>query len=102
MELSEASVHRPTRSRVWVATFTGPEGGQVWRSTGLTDRAQALLVARQWEAEARAQRANMGLSVRKPVLRVQHSKSGGAIRLTQREVAQLLRISERSVREIER
>ena len=39
----EASVHLPRRSRIWVAAFTGPSGGQVWRSTGLTDRDQALL-----------------------------------------------------------
>jgi hypothetical protein len=44
--LVEASVHLPKRGTVWVATFTGSEGGQNWRSTGLTDREQALLVAR--------------------------------------------------------
>jgi hypothetical protein len=54
--LSQATVHRPHRGRNWVAVFTGPERGQVRRSTGLTDRDQALLVVRQWEAEVRAQR----------------------------------------------
>ncbi|MGO8928811.1 MAG: hypothetical protein ACLQU3_18240 [Limisphaerales bacterium] len=58
----EASVHRPKRSQVWQAVFTGPAGGQIWRSTGLADRTQALLVAKQWEREARAERAHLACS----------------------------------------
>src|SRR5260370_37463343 len=54
--LHEASVHRPARSRVWVATFTGPAGRQLWRRTGLTDRQPALLLAKRWDAAARAER----------------------------------------------
>ena len=80
--VTEASVHRPKRSRIWQAVFTSASGGQEWKSTGLTDRAQALLVARKWEAEAREQRARMGHTPRRPV-------------------AMLLGISERAVREIE-
>src|SRR5439155_11713742 len=68
IEITEASVHRPARSLVWVATFTGPDGGQIWRSTHLTDRAQALLVARRWEKEARGERARLGRTRQKPVL----------------------------------
>src|SRR5271169_6600728 len=56
----EASVHRSNRSRIWNAAFTGPGGGQIWKSTGLTDRDQALVVAKHWEAEARAERAKLG------------------------------------------
>ena len=101
--LSEASVHRPNRSRVWVAAFTGPVGGPVQRSTGLTDRTQALLVARQWEAEARAERARLGHTTRKPVWRVPRSASStGHCRMTQKEVALLLGMSERAVRAVER
>ena len=99
--LSEATVHRPLRSSIWVAVFTGPEGGQVWRSTGLSDRDQALLVARQWEAEARAQRARH--TARPPVWRAPRSEPGiGPALLTQWEVALFLGLSERAVRQIER
>jgi len=100
----EASVHLPRRSRVWVAAFTGPSGGQVWRSTGLTDRAQALALAKQWEAEARAQRFSLGRTLRKPILRVRRQAPGTTPSgpLTQKEVALLLNLSERGVREIER
>ena len=49
--LAEATVHLPKRSRIFQAVFTGPEGGQVWRSTGLTDREQALLVAKKWNGK---------------------------------------------------
>jgi hypothetical protein len=100
--LVEASVHRPQRSRIWQAVFTGPEGGPRWRSTGLTDRDQALLAARKWEAEARAERARLGRTPRKPMLRVRRSEPGtGVGPFTQKEVALLLGMSERAVREIE-
>src|SRR5262249_8626305 len=79
------------------------EGGQVWRSTGLTDREQALLVAKKWEREARAERAKLGLSPRKPAMRVRHTAPfTGSGPLSQREVALLLNISERAVKVIER
>ena len=99
----EASVHRPRRGRVLVATFSGPTGGQVWRSTGLTNREQAQLVARRWEAEARAQRDQLGGRTAKPTLPARPPEP--ALRrglITQREVAVLLNMSERGVREVER
>jgi hypothetical protein len=98
--LLEASVHLPPRSRIWVAAFTGAEPGkQVWKSTGLTDRSQALILAKQWETEARQQRAAWR-GLKKPSIRIGHpSPSGG---LTQKEVAMLLHMSERGVREVER
>ena len=102
--VAEASVHRPHRSNIWVATFTGPTPGeQVWRSTGLKDRMQALALARQWEAEARQQRAEFGHRFKKPTVRVrrrEHRDPGEP--LTQREVASLLGMSVRGVREVER
>src|SRR5260370_26265420 len=76
--VSEASVHLPRRGRIWVANFTGHEGGQVWRSTDLRDRQQALLLARKWETEARAQRLSLGRSPRKPILRVRRHEPGTA------------------------
>lgn len=100
--VSEASVHRPTRSRIWAATFTGPTGGQSCRSTGLTDRTQALLVAKRWEAEARAQRVAAGRTGTKPTLRAGRREPGKGGALTQKEVALLLKISERAVRLVER
>lgn len=101
--LAEASVHPAKRSQVWVASFTGPTGGQKWRSTGLTDHDQALLVARKWEAEARAERARLGRTARKPIVRVHRRESGPEFcPLTQKEVALLLNLSERAVRGIER
>jgi hypothetical protein len=102
--LAEATVHLPARGRVWVATFTGHAGGQVWKSTGFTDRRQAVALARRWEAEARAQRLRWGRSPRKAALRVRRreSDSPGSGLLTQKEVAWLLGMSERGVKQAER
>ena len=100
----EASVHLPQRSRVWVAAFTGHNGGQVWRSTGLTDHDQALVLAKHWEAKARAQRLGLGRPLQRPILRVRREEPGtvSSGMLTQREVARLLNMSERGVRAVER
>ena len=101
--VSEASVHRPNRGRIWIAVFTGPQGGQVWRSTGLADREQALLVARTWEAEARTLRARAGHANRTPVIRVRRSGQPlGDGPLSQREIGLLVGMSERAVRNVER
>jgi sigma-70-like protein len=97
--ISEASVHRPRRSRIWQAVYTGARGGQVWRSTGLANKQQALLVARRWESEARAQRAKM---VRRPMMRVRNSALDTDPGLTQEEIAQIMHISVRAVRAIEK
>ena len=101
--IQEASVHLGRRSRVFVATFTAAGGGQTWRTTGLTDYDQALMLARQWEAEARAQRASLGPTPRKPGTRVRPGQAGTRVPpLTQKEVARILNMSERGVREVER
>lgn len=100
--LSEASVHRSRRSRVWQAAFTAATGGQTWKSTGLTNRHQALLVAKKWEAEARAERARLGGTAKKPVWRVRRQASDtGTGPLTQSETALFLGMSERAVRAAE-
>jgi len=103
--LAEASVHLPRRGTKWVALFTGPEPGrQVWRSTGLTDRDAALALAREWEAQARRQRLARGRRPRPASMRVRRSTSGtaGPAPLTQKEVAALLGMSERGVRNVEK
>jgi hypothetical protein len=102
--VAEASVHRPTRGKVWIAAFTGATPGQqVWRSTGLTDRVQALALARRWEAEAQQQRTAFGHLFKKPTVRVRQGRQRGpGEQLTQKEVAALLGMSERGVREVER
>ena len=54
VDLVEATVRRPPRGTRWIAVYTGVEPGkQVWRSTGLTDRAAALAQAKEWELGAR-------------------------------------------------
>ena len=101
--LQEASVHRSRRSKVWVATVTGPSGGQIWKTTGLTDYHQALSLAQHWAAQAAAQRARLGGIANKPGTRVRSGQQGpGTGQLTQKEVAELLHMSERGVREVER
>ena len=101
--LVDASVHKPTRSTRWVASYRDGAGRQVWRSTGLRDREPALAVARHWEQEAKRKREAQGALPPKPTVRVRPGSSEEAIGLlTQKEVGMILRISERSVREIER
>lgn len=51
-----ASVKKFPRSRFWSACFTHADGRRVQRSTGLTDRDDALRVAVSWEKAARAAR----------------------------------------------
>jgi len=103
-ELFEATVRRTPRSWRWVEVFTGSEPGkQVWRSTGLADRDAALALARKWEAEARRDRGTSGLLARKPTIRVRPGSGEAAVGLlTQKEVAAVLGLSVRAIREIER
>jgi len=103
-DLREATVRRPPRGRRWIAVFSGAQPGkQVWQSTGLTDRAAALALALKWEAEARRERAASGALTRKPTIRVRRgSGEAAAGLLTQEDVAALLGLSVRAIREIER
>jgi hypothetical protein len=101
--LVEVSVHLPRRGSRWVASFRDETGRQVWRTTGLRDRKTAMAVAQRWEADAKRKRAAQGAAPPRLTIRVQ---PGGTERqqgcLSQAEVAAVLRISERAVREIER
>src|ERR1043166_1120315 len=98
----EASVHRPRRGQVWVAYYTGANGGQVSKSTGQTNRDEALRLAKEWEATARVERAKKGPLTKRQSPRVVHAGSGARVGLTQREVGVILGTTERAVREIER
>jgi hypothetical protein len=94
--LIEASVRLPSRGHRWIAVFTGVQPDtQVWRSTGLTDYDAALALAKKWEAQAKAERRS---SPRMSGPRGRRDLGG----LTQKEVALLLRMSERAVRQIEK
>ena len=103
IELLEASVHRPRRGTIFIASYRDETGKQVWRSTGQRDRAAAQAIANRWEAEARRKRAAQAPRPAKPTIRVRPGSAERALGLlTQREVALLMRISERAVRETER
>jgi hypothetical protein len=91
--LLEASVYLPPRSTKWIAVFTAVESGkQTRRSTGLTNRQAALLLAKKWEREAREERARSKAPLKTPTIGVR----------TQKEVAAILGMSERGVRAAER
>jgi hypothetical protein len=91
--ITEATIRLPPRSRRWLAIYTGPDGQQIARSTQLSDRKKALALARRWEAQARNKRMRR---IRPPI----PLRNAGL--LTQAQVAAVLRISERGVREIEK
>ena len=101
--IEEASVHLPHRGTLWVATYRDPSGRQLWRTTGSRDRKTALALANRWEAEAKRRRAAQGALPRKPTIRVRPgSGEREAGLLSQQEVASLLHLSVRTVRETER
>jgi Sigma-70, region 4 len=99
--LGEASVHRPRRGTRWVASYTDENGLQRWRSTGLACYRAALALAKRWEAEAKAKRAQPGKIAPEPKTpsHLRGSAFGG---FTQAETAFLLGLSQRAVRQIER
>ena len=102
-ELIEASVHRPRRGKLYVASFRDETGRQRWQRTGLSDRKAALILAQELEAAARRKRRLGPKQPQKALVRVRAGgRTGPEGLFTQREVAALLRISERAVRNIER
>jgi hypothetical protein len=96
--LVEVSIHLPHRGTRWVASFRDETGRRVWRTTGMRDREPALALAKEWEADAKRRRAAQGALPPKPTIRLQ----SGSTCLSQKEVAAILRISERAVRQIEK
>lgn len=101
--LVEVSVHLPRRGTRWVATFRDGTGRQVWKSTGLREREPALALAKEWEADAKRKRSVQGAVPTRLTIRVRPGSAEKELGcLSQREVAAILRMSERAVREIER
>ncbi len=101
--LDEASVHLPTRGRRWVAAFRDETGRPTWRSTKLQNRAAALALAQGWEAQAKRRRAAQPAPPRKPTVRVRPGSGERQLGLlSQKEVATIMKISERAVRQIEK
>ena len=101
-DILEASIHRSKRGKVWNASYTGPEGGPRWKSTGTEDPDAALVIAQELEAAARAERARAGRVSQPQRLRNRQSPGNTGAGLTQREVAQLLGMTERGVRAVEK
>lgn len=101
--LVEVSVHLPRRGNRWVASFRDERGHHIWRSTGLREREPALALGKRWEADAKRKRAAQGAAPTKLTIRVRPgSAEKGLGCLSQKEVAAILRMPERAVREIER
>ena len=101
--LIEASVHLPRRGTRWVAAFQDENGRQVWKSTGQRDRTAAQAIADELEAAARRKRFAQGGPPRKSTIRVRRGSGDRALGpFTQAETAAIMRVSERTVREIER
>ncbi len=98
----EASVHPLLRGKVWRASFRDETGRQRWRSTGTTDRVLALARAKRWEREARHRRGAGPRPPRRALIRVIGGNGESAAGFTQKEVAIMMQISERAVRNIER
>jgi hypothetical protein len=75
----------------------------MWKTTRLRDKQMAMALAHQWELEAKRKRQAQGALPPKPTIRVRPGSAEEDLGfLTQKEVAAILRISERAVREIER
>ena len=101
--LVEVSVHLPRRSSRWVASFRDETGRQVWRTTGLRDREPALVLAKRWEAETKRKRSAQPAAPPKLTIRIRPGSAEKDLGcLSQKEVAAILRMSERAVREVER
>jgi hypothetical protein len=101
--IDEASVHRPHGGNLWMASFWDETGKQVWKATGQRDRAAAQAIANRWQADARRKRAAQAPRLAKPTIRVRPGSAEKALGLlSQAEVAAVLRLSERTIRKIER
>ena len=101
--LVEVSVHLPRRGTRWIASFRDETGRHVWRSTGLREREPALALGKRWEADAKQKRAAQGAVPTRLTIRVRPGSTvKGLGGFSQQEVAAIMRISRRTVREIER
>jgi len=94
--LIEASVHLSTRGKTYNAAFRDALGQPRWKSTGLRSREKALRLARAWErAEKRKREAPENLAAKELI----GLRSGRAPGFSEEEVAAILRVSVRTVRE---
>jgi hypothetical protein len=102
-ELLEASVHLPARGTIFIAAYRDETGRQVQRTTGTRDRSAAQAIADEMEAAAKRKRAAASPPPKKPTIRVRRCGPEHQAGLrTQAEVAAIMRIGERAVREHER
>ena len=51
-----ASLRKRPKSEYWVCCYTTADGRRTQRSTGTTDKDEAMAVCRLWENEARMER----------------------------------------------
>ena len=101
--IAEASVHLPRRGTRWIASFRNEFGRQQTKTTSRTDYQEALAIARHWEEEARKRRTPQSNPPKGASFRVAPNSSARDLGcLTQREVAAIMRLTERGVREIEK
>jgi hypothetical protein len=101
--LVEVSVHLPRRGTRWIASFRDEKGRHVWRATGLRGREPALALGRRWEADAKRKRAAQGAAPTRLTIRVRPGSTvKGLGGFSQHEVAAIMRLSRRTVRELER
>jgi hypothetical protein len=94
--IGEASIHRPRRGGLYVASYTGPLGGQVWKSTGTANPHLARAIAKELETAARAQRAKSTRAPARPSIYHRRSDASAPAGLTQRQVAFVLGLSFRT------
>jgi hypothetical protein len=101
--MAEASVHLPRRGTRWIASFRNEFGRQQTKTTSRTEYLEALAIARQWEAEARKRRTPQSNPPKGASFRVAPGSSERDLGcLTQREVAAIMNLTERGVRQIEK
>ena len=95
--LVEASIHLSTRGKTFIASYRGANGEQIWKTTGLRNREEALKLARAWEEEEKRKRASQGDLPKKGTIQTKQNRAG-ALGFSEAEVAAILMVSERTVR----
>ena len=86
-----------------MATFRDETGNQVWKATGQRDRRAAQAIADELEAAAKRKRFAQGGPPKNLVLRVRRgSGDRGRGPFTQAETAAIMRVSERTVRQLQK
>jgi len=94
--LIEASVHLSTRGKTYNAAFRDAMGKPVWKTTGLRDREQALELAQAWERAEKQKRVAGGNLANQKLIGLRLGRAPG---FSEEEIAAILRVSVRTVRE---